>query len=178
MKRVKNVALLVLVVLYAGVAMLFAADAGLVIRSPLFGPAPRPVVQESELKLQSFADQLGLGTSPSLNEQERVLNAVSSGNYPVTPGDSYRLVYLDGMKTVTVDLQADDKCLITIPGLGSVDGSQMSWAEAREAVLAVVRTYHSYSNPQLVLTATGTFTVPVIGESPARAPCPPGGSRA
>ncbi len=165
MKRVRKVGLLILVMLYASATLLFAAEAGLVIRSPLFGPAPRPVVQESELRLQSFADQLGLGAaSTPLTEQQRVLNAISSGNYPVTPGDSYRLVYLDGMKTVTVDLQADDKCLITIPGLGSVDGSAMSWAEAREAILAVVRTYHSYSNPQLVLTATGTFTVPVIGE--------------
>jgi len=165
MKRVRTVGLLILVVLYASTTLLFAADAALVIRSPLFGPAPRPVVQESELKLQGFVDQLGLGTGVStLSDQQRVLSAISSGHYPVTPGDSYRLVYLDGMKTVTVDLQADEKGIITIPGLGSIDGSLMTWSEAREAVLAMVRTYHSYSNPQLVLTGTGTFTVSVVGE--------------
>jgi len=165
MKRVRTIGLLTLILLFAGTVPLLSAEAGLVIRSPLFGPVSRPVVQESELKRQSFADQLGLGgESAQLTDQQRVLSAISSGYYPVTPGDGYRLVYLDGMKTVTVDLQVDEKRNVTIPGLGSIDGSQMSWAQARDAILAMVRTYHSYSNPQLVLTSTGTFTVSVIGE--------------
>lgn len=165
MKRVGTTGLLIITILCVGTAMLFSAEAGLVIRSPLFGPVSRPVVQESELRRQSFVDQLGLGgEATSLTDQQRVLSAISSANYPVTPGDSYRLVYLDGMKTVTVDLQVDEKMSVTIPGLGSIDGSAMTWAQVREAILGMVRTYHSYSNPQLVLIGTGTFTVSVVGE--------------
>ncbi len=165
MKRIRTIGLIALVVFCLGNTALLAADAGLVIRSPLFGPASRPVVQESELKRQGFSEQLGLGGGAGLlTDQQRVLSAISSGNYPVTAGDSYRLVYLDGMKTISFDLQVDEKRSVTIPGLGTIDGSAMSWAQVREAILAMVRTYHSYSNPQLVLTGTGTFTVSVVGE--------------
>ncbi len=147
--------------------LLFAAEgSGLVVRSPLFGPASvSPAFDEQSLELQSYSEQLGLALEPVEEKPEtRVLSAISNGSYPVTPGDTYRLVYLDGLQTVTVDLQADEKSCITIPGLGTVDSSGFSFIEMKKEILSMVQTYHSYSNPQLVLTGTGSFSVSVIGE--------------
>ncbi|HHT81126.1 MAG TPA: sugar transporter [Spirochaetales bacterium] len=146
---------------------LFAAEgSGLVIRSPLFGSDLRtPAFDENSLVLQSYAEQLGLSLEQVEEKPEnRILSAISNGAYPVTPGDKFRLVYLDGLQTVTVELQADEKSSVTVPGLGTVNCCGLSFIDVKDEILSMVRTYHSYSNPQLILTGTGSFSVSVIGE--------------
>ena len=147
--------------------LLFAAEgSGLVVRSPLFGSdSLTPAFTEQALTLQSYSEQLGLAKELVEEKAEtRVLSAISNGSYPVTPGDRFRLVYLDGLQTVTVDLQADEKSTITIPGLGTVNCWGLSFIEMKNEILSMVQTYHSYSNPQLIMTGTGSFSVSVIGE--------------
>lgn len=144
---------------------LSAQDAGLVIQSPLFGTRSVNQQLDQTLQVQTYAQQLGLGDQVDMStKEERVLSAISNGNYPVTPGDTYRLVYLDGLKTVTVDLQADEKSDVVIPGLGSVKGAGLTYNALKQQMLSMVQTYHSYSNPQLIFTGTGSFTVTVVGE--------------
>jgi len=146
---------------------LFAAEgSGLVVRSPLFGSDPQaPALEERSLVLQSYSEQLGLALVEVEEKPEtRVLSAISNGSYPVTPGDRFRLVYLDGLQTVTVDLQADEKSTVTIPGLGTVNCFGLSFIEIKQEILSMVQTYHSYSNPQLILIGTGSFSVSVVGE--------------
>ncbi|MGE4454057.1 MAG: polysaccharide biosynthesis/export family protein [Sphaerochaeta sp.] len=144
---------------------LSAEEAGLIIQSPLYGTEQRSSPSEVNLAVQSFSAQLGLvSQSIEYDEEQRLLSAVSSGSYPVTPGDTFRLVYLDGMKSVTVDLQVDESSSVTIPGLGTIDGKGMTFAEIRKAINEMVSTYYSYSNPQLVFTRTGSFMVSVVGE--------------
>jgi protein involved in polysaccharide export with SLBB domain len=155
---------LLLVVLWCG-SLVFAQNAGLVVRSPLFGNDIQNATITEPLAIQSYAQQLGLLQEQSQPEgPQRVLSAISSGAYPVTPGDTFRLVYLDGLKTVTVDLQADETSSVTIPGLGTIDGKGSTYQQLRQDLLSMVQTYHSYSNPQLVFTGTGAFTVSVVGE--------------
>lgn len=147
--------------------LLFAAEgSGLVVRSSLFGPdTPAPAMDANSLVLQSYAEQLGLALDvPEEKPETRILRAISDGRYPVTPGDRYRLVYLDGLQTVTAELQADEKSVVMVPGLGSVNCKNLSFIQMKEEILTMVKTYHSYSNPQLVLTGTGSFSVSVIGE--------------
>ena len=148
-------------------SLLFASvGSGLVVRSSLFGPeSPASAFDEKSLALQSYAEQLGLAVELVEEKPEtRVLSAISNGSYPVTPGDRFRLVYLDGLQTVTVDLQADEKSDVTVPGLGTVHGRGLSFLDMKQEILSMVQTYHSYSNPQLILTGTGSFSVSVIGE--------------
>lgn len=163
MKRQNRYSILILIGLLLLATPLFAQEGGLIIRSPLFSsPA---VVAAEPLRLESFAEQLGLSQPAGLPTAEvRLLNAVANKEYPLTPGDRYRLVYLDGMQTVTVDLQADEMSRVQIPGLGTVAGAGKYWTTVREEILAMVSTYYSYSNPQLVLTGVGSFSVSVVGE--------------
>jgi protein involved in polysaccharide export with SLBB domain len=153
---------LVLAISYA----LFASSgSGLVVRSPLFGTSSTDEKPVDTLAIQGYSQQLGLSeVTMEETAEERVLTAISNGQYPVTPGDTYRLVYLDGLKTVTLDLQVDEKLAVAVPGLGTVEGAGFTFTQLKQQILAMVKTYHSYSNPQLVLTGTGSFTVAVIGE--------------
>ncbi len=161
----KKYLMILLLLLFS--TLLFAAEgSGLVVRSPLFGPdSLSTTFDEKSLVLQSYAEQLGLSLEQVEEKPEtRVLSAISNGSYPITPGDRFRLVYLDGLQTVTVDLQADEKSTITVPGLGTVNCCGLSFLEVKKEILTMVQTYHSYSNPQLILTGTGSFSVSVIGE--------------
>lgn len=147
--------------------LLFAAEgSGLVVRSPLFGPdSHTQAFDQRSLVIQSYSEQLGLAMEQAEEKPEnRVLSAISNGSYPVTPGDRFRLVYLDGLQTVSVDLQADEKGKVTVPGLGTVNCNNLTFIDMKKEILSMVQTYHSYSNPQLILTGTGSFSVSVIGE--------------
>jgi protein involved in polysaccharide export with SLBB domain len=167
MKTTRRIVATVLLLAFA-FSLSAAQISGLVVRSPLFGIQQAMDDEEDSrdpLAVQSYRQQLGL--SEVLVEEtadDRVLTAISSGRYPVTPGDTYRLVYIDGLDTVTLDLQADEEMTVAIPGLGIVDGAGLAYNQLKQKILAMVQTYHSYSNPQLVLTGTGSFTIPVIGE--------------
>ncbi|HKL56898.1 MAG TPA: SLBB domain-containing protein [Sphaerochaeta sp.] len=158
--------LILLLVLFFSTLLFAAEGSGLVVRSPLFGPdVLSPAFDEKALLLQSYSEQLGLALVQVEEKAEtRVLSAISSGSYPVTPGDRFRLVYLDGLQTITLELQADEKSMVTVPGLGTVNCCGLTFIEMKREVLSMVQTYHSYSNPQLVLTGTGSFSVTVIGE--------------
>ncbi|MFA7128738.1 MAG: SLBB domain-containing protein [Sphaerochaeta sp.] len=147
-------------------AALFASEGnGLVVRSPLFGTTQSTVTPVTSLSMQTYAGQLGLSSVDVVDTAEsRVLSAISNGSYPVTPGDMYRLVYLDGMNTVTLDLQADEKVSVAIPGLGTIEGNGLTFNQLKQQILSMVQTYHSFSNPQLILKGTGAFSVSVIGE--------------
>ncbi len=173
MNRTKKVLVVVLMIGVCCSGILFAVDAGLVIRSPLFGGQQDTSVTLEKLEVQSFTAQLGLLPKTDVNtdvyakvytDAEKLQSAISNSGYPVTPGDTFRLVYLDGMKSVTVDLQADENRNVTIPGLGTIKGAGLTFGALRQAVYTMVTTYHSYSNPQLVFLQTGSFMVSVIGE--------------
>ncbi len=165
MNKTRAHVVFVLILLVCCIFTLGAEETGLVIRSPLFGPQIKASPSVENLEVQSFSAQLGLlSQSPVYDEEQRLLSAVSNGSYPVTPGDTFRLVYLDGMKSVTVDLQVDELSSVAIPGLGAIDGKGKTFAQIRKAIYDMVRTYYSYSNPQLVFIRTGSFMVSVVGE--------------
>ncbi|WP_319758303.1 SLBB domain-containing protein [uncultured Sphaerochaeta sp.] len=165
MNKTRAHIVIVLILLVCCTFSLGAEETGLVIRSPLFGPQVKVSSSVENLEVQSFSAQLGLLSEvPVYDEEQRLLSAVSNGSYPVTPGDTFRLVYLDGMKSVTVDLQVDESSSISIPGLGTIDGKDKTFSQVRKAIYDMVRTYYSYSNPQLVFIRTGSFMVSVVGE--------------
>ncbi|MDK2860091.1 MAG: polysaccharide biosynthesis/export protein [Sphaerochaeta sp.] len=98
MNRTRAHVVFVLIILLCSALPLSAEEAGLVIRSPLFGPQVKTSTSVENLEVQSFSAQLGLLAQPPVyNEEQRLLSAVSNGSYPVTPGDAFRLVYLDGL---------------------------------------------------------------------------------
>lgn len=120
----------------------------------------------------SYAEQLGdvstssaqTNTNTGILPEERVLAAISSGEYPVTPGDVYSLSYIDGQTPVLNELQVDGSCAVSVPGIGMVDGAGLTYAQMKTAIENLVLMYHPYSIPQCRLVGTGVFSVVVKGE--------------
>lgn len=155
------------------VANVCAADTnistGLVVRSPFFGVEGKEIAEEI-VPFGSFSNQLGISGDTSVDQdgdviaKQRILMAISNVSYPVTPGDSFRLLYTDGVNRVTMDLQVDGTYHVDIPAMGTIDASKMTFPQLKEKICSLVGTYYSYANPQLSLIGTGSFYVTVKGE--------------
>lgn len=133
-------------------AQLFAD--GLFVQSPLY---PNDVDY-------SYSVQLGLSSRSLEIPSNPVLLALGDVSYPVTPGDSFKLVYSDGKSYITLSLQADSVCKVSIPSIGSIDAKGLTFSEFKSKVEDLVSTYYPYSSPQLTLVGCGLFSVKVSGE--------------
>ena len=125
-----------------------------------------------EDNIASYMEQLGIAPAASgqpsadagILPAERVLSAISSGEYPVTPGDVYSLSYVDGQTSVLNELQVDGSCSVSIPGIGVVEGFGLTYPQMKAAIENLVLLYHPYALPQCRLISTGVFSVVVKGE--------------
>lgn len=145
-------ALLIVFVLGFACAQGFAD--GLFVQSPLY---PNDVDY-------SYNSQLGLSKTTLEIPSNSVLLALGDVSYPVTPGDSFTLVYSDGKNYITLSLQADSLCKVSIPSIGTIDAKGMTFSEFKTGVEELVSTYYPYSSPQLTLVGCGLFSVKVSGE--------------
>lgn len=135
-----------------------------------FGVEGKEIAEEI-VPFGSFSNQLGISGDTSVDQdgdviaKQRILMAISNVSYPVTPGDSFRLIYTDGVNRVTMDLQVDGTYHVDIPAMGTIDASKMTFPQLKEKICSLVGTYYSYANPQLSLIGTGSFYVTVKGKS-------------
>ena len=141
---------LILLVFAASVAF---AD-GMFVQSPLY---PAGVSY-------TFSSQLGIQNSSTTVPESAVLQAIGTAGYPVTPGDTFTLVYLDGRNPVTLELQADSDCRVMIQSIGTVDAAGLTYREFKAQVEEIISKYYTYSSPQLVMKSCGVFSVRVSGE--------------
>ncbi len=94
----------------------------------------------------------------------RVTLAISSPGYPVTPGDTYRLVYVlpSGVET-TGTFTVDAGYHLPLGHMGSVDVRDLTLPALRTTVEATVRRNYPTAYPQLDLVSVGLFRVFVSG---------------
>lgn len=97
-------------------------------------------------------------------ETDRVKLASAIKEYPVTPGDVYRLNYLAGRGFESLEsvVQSDFSLNLRIFGTLQVEG--LSYQELRKKVEELVRHAYPESKPQLVIQSTGIFQVYLKGE--------------
>jgi len=131
-------------------------------------PVPEEILAASSMPKVSetpFTVQLGISsTVVQPLAGERLLVAVSSTIYPVTPGDTVLVSYTEGKSPVSVSLQIDSSYRVVLPGLGVVDGSGRTFIELSQAIQDLILTYLPFSVPRVSLLGTGSFTVTVRGE--------------
>lgn len=144
---------LIIVLIFAFASAPLFAD-GLFVQSPLY---PEDVDY-------SYSAQLGLSSTSLEIPSNPVLLALGDVSYPVTPGDSFKLVYSDGKSYITLSLQADSLCKVAIPSIGTIDAKGLTFSEFKTKVEDLVSTYYPYSSPQLTLVGCGLFSVKVSGE--------------
>ena len=110
-----------------------------------------------------YASQLGVSSVDVKIPDNPVLLALGSADYPVTPGDKYVLSYYDGSSLITLNLQADIDCQVSIPTFGTVDAADMTFGDFARTVETMVGNYMPYSSPQVTLVSCGLFSVRVSG---------------
>ncbi len=96
--------------------------------------------------------------------QVRAMLAMSTPEYPVTPGDVYALSYLRATQQDTISLLVEGDGSINAGFLGRIQTSGMTFRALKEMLEKKVIASYPSSNPSLVIVSTGLFSVNIRGE--------------
>lgn len=97
--------------------------------------------------------------------QERLQLAVSSLDYPVTPGDVYRLTYRQTSDSlVSREILVDADSTVDLGIFGKIDASRLSFVELKARVEELIANSYTRSLPYLSILTPGIFRVSVKGE--------------
>ena len=96
--------------------------------------------------------------------QVRAMLAMSTPEYPVTPGDVYALSYLRATQQDTISLLVEGDGTINAGFLGRIQTNGMTFRALKEMLEKKVVASYPSSNPSLVIVSTGLFSVNIRGE--------------
>lgn len=102
----------------------------------------------------------------SASPEARALLALSSPDYPVTPGDLYVLSFLKGAELASLTLVVDGEGRVNLGVFGALDGRGLVFPELKRRVEDLVARAYPGSSPLLTIRSTGVFRVLVTGEVP------------
>ncbi|WP_319417191.1 SLBB domain-containing protein [Marispirochaeta aestuarii] len=144
----KNKYLLIVVSIFS--LSLFSQDFG-------FGPAASGVgeIAGGDLEEEMVEAQV-----------ERLQLAISNENYPVTPGDIYRITFTAAGSLVTNQIIVESDYSINLGIFGEIDVQEMNFPELKKQVERLIQEGYPRSLPSLTMISTGTFEIPVVGEIP------------
>jgi protein involved in polysaccharide export with SLBB domain len=100
----------------------------------------------------------------ALNLAPNAQLALSTPNYPVTPGDVYTLGYLAGSQAVEYIVTVDTSYRIRVSNLAVINAAGKTYNELKAQVESVVTTNYPMSGVQFVLKMPAVFKVQVKGE--------------
>jgi protein involved in polysaccharide export with SLBB domain len=116
-----------------------------------------------------FAQQT---TLDDLGEQDSRLGlALSTSDYPATPGDVYNLSYYAGLtgnggaSAVSIPLALDAGYQLKVQNMGTINARNKTYLQLRREVEGVVSRNYPMSGPTLTLARMGRFSVLVTGET-------------
>ena len=103
--------------------------------------------------------------------RDRLLLALSTPEYPVTPGDTYLLSYSRATAAVGVTVERASQTVvvgsnytISLGVSGFLNGRGLRFNDLRHQVVTLVEEAYPTSNPELLLTSVGAFEVHLRGE--------------
>jgi protein involved in polysaccharide export with SLBB domain len=96
--------------------------------------------------------------------------ALSTADYPATPGDVYNLSYYagangNGVHGVSIPLVLDAGYQLKVQNMGTVNARNKTYLQVRREVEGLVSRNYPMSGPILTLARMGSFTVLVTGET-------------
>jgi len=102
-------------------------------------------------------------TSPRSDESvERLQLAISSIDYPVTPGDIYQLSYRESAGAiVTRQFQVDGISILDLGVFGKIYALNMPFYQLKQNVENLISRNYTYSTPTLSIISPGVFRVAV-----------------
>lgn len=97
--------------------------------------------------------------------EEHLRLAVSSLDYPVTPGDQYRLTYRQTGDTIIVrDVLVEADSTIDLGIFGKINAYGLRFIELKQGVEALIQSGYTRSMPNLSISSPGVFRVSVTGD--------------
>lgn len=94
----------------------------------------------------------------------RALLAMTTPDYPVTPGDIYTLAFLKGTDAASQSLVVENDFRVNMGVFGSLNARGQSFIDFKRRVEETVSKGYPGSSPQLIIRSTGIFEVQVVGE--------------
>ncbi|MCX6376940.1 MAG: hypothetical protein NTU88_13065, partial [Armatimonadetes bacterium] len=110
------------------------------------------------------------GGTPSAGELsfdtiEHFRLATSSIDYPVTPGDVYRLEYRQGDAAISSQPMVEGDYTINLGVFGKVDASELTFIQVKQTIEGRILTGYPRSMPSLSISSLGIFRVYIRGET-------------
>ena len=100
------------------------------------------------------------------DQVNRLQLALSNENYPVTPGDIYRLSFSAAGTPVSNEVIVESDYNINLGIFGEIDAKRMNFSELKKLIEQTILEGYPRSLPSLSMISIGTFVVPVVGEIP------------
>ena len=152
--------------LKAGLLIAMMTVAGII---GAFAQIPAADLQKA---MQAGSAPIGTGTSqrnetngtPLPEASARAVMAMSTEDYPATPGDIYTLVYLKITQLDTLSLVVEGDGSINAGFLGKFSSKGLSFRQLKAQIEKKVQDSYPGSNPSLIISSTGLFPVLVKGE--------------
>jgi len=117
-------------------------------------------------------DESGAGAQAAQEEElvesqvDRLQLAISNEDYPVTPGDVYRITFSTAGNIVSNQIFVESDYTINLGVFGEIDVHGMNFPQLKKRVEKLILEGYPDSLPSLTMISTGTFEIPVIGEIP------------
>jgi protein involved in polysaccharide export with SLBB domain len=116
-------------------------------------------------EMEQQVEGRGQQASEAINSiADRTILALSEPEYPVTPGDVYRLSYLKSSTPDAIRVVVEGDGTINFGFFGRIDASGMRFRDIKALIEKKVSDSYLGSSPSLLIDATGIFQVKVDGE--------------
>jgi len=102
--------------------------------------------------------------APERPVDDRAVLAMTTVDYPVTPGDVYQLTYVYSSEPFAVSAVVDSNCRVNLSLFGTVDARGVTLAQLRKQVEQIVLKTYPGSWPELSVESVGIFQVYIKGE--------------
>ncbi len=119
------------------------------------------VCAAQEIAGNSNADQ----SANSFETRQRLQLAISNEDYPVTPGDVYRLSFRQADTPVIIDLLVESNYTINMKVFGSMNAGGMTFTQLKPVVEKAVSVAYPRSMPSLSIYSLGIFQIYLKGET-------------
>ncbi len=115
---------------------------------------------------ESETADYSVGASPVLTAeaQQKVMLAQADPDYPITPGDVFRLSYVSSLGKQSLTLTVESDYSLNMGVFGKIDTRNLVLSQLTERIESSVTRAYPGSYPNAVLARTGSFKVFVTGE--------------
>ena len=104
------------------------------------------------------------GLFPLLSDRNMLLLSMSAEDYPVTPGDIYKLTYLSAANPVSQEVIVESDFTVNLNIFGKIKGENIIFAQLKDLVEDRVTQAYPDSTPSFTILSNGRFQVYIKGE--------------